>query len=132
MKLNKIIVTSDLHFTEIINFFPDPCFAIDLQGKVIAWNQAMVELTGIASSDMLGKGEYEYAISLYGSRRPLLIDLAINWNEDIAKTYKYIKKMMILWFQKLKTCLSSKSFSLYGILLENFIILMVIALVLLK
>jgi PAS domain S-box-containing protein len=92
MKLNKIIVTSDLHFAEIINFFPDPCFAIDLEGKVIAWNQAMVELTGISSFDMLGKGEYEYAISLYGNRRPILIDLAITWNEDIAKTYKYVKK----------------------------------------
>jgi PAS domain S-box-containing protein len=92
MKLNKIIETSDLHFIEIINFFPDPCFAIDLEGKVIAWNQAMVELTGITSFDMLGKGEYEYAIPLYGSRRPILIDLAINWNENIAKTYKYIKK----------------------------------------
>jgi PAS domain S-box-containing protein len=92
MKLNKIIGTSDLHFIEIINFFPDPCFAIDLEGKVIAWNQAMVELTGITSFDMLGKGEYEYAIPLYGNRRPILIDLAINWNENIAKTYKYIKK----------------------------------------
>jgi PAS domain S-box-containing protein len=92
MKLNKIIETSDLHFIEIINFFPDPCFAIDLEGKVIAWNQAMVELTGITSFDMLGKGEYEYAIPLYGSRRPILIDLAINWNENIAKTYKYVKK----------------------------------------
>jgi PAS domain S-box-containing protein len=92
MKLNKIIGTSDLHFIEIINFFPDPCFAIDLEGTVIAWNQAMVELTGITSFDMLGKGEYEYAIPLYGSRRPILVDLAINWNEDIAKTYKYIKK----------------------------------------
>jgi PAS domain S-box-containing protein len=92
MKLNKLIVTSDLHFTEIINFFPDPCFAIDLEGKVIAWNQAMVEFTGISSFDMLGKGEYEYAIPLYGSRRPILVDLAINWNEDIAKTYKYVKK----------------------------------------
>jgi PAS domain S-box-containing protein len=90
--LNKLIGTSDLHFIEIINFFPDPCFAIDLEGKVIAWNQAMVELTGITSFDMLGKGEYEYAIPLYGSRRPILVDLAINWNEDIAKTYKYIKK----------------------------------------
>jgi PAS domain S-box-containing protein len=92
MKLNKILGTPNLHFIEIINFFPDPCFAIDLEGKVIAWNQAMVKLTGITSFDMLGKGEYEYAIPLYGSRRPILIDLAINWDEDIAKTYKYIKK----------------------------------------
>ena len=25
-------------------------------------------------------------------RRPILIDLALDWNEEIAKTYQYVKK----------------------------------------
>jgi len=76
----------------MIDFFPDPCFAIDLQGRVIAWNRAMVDLSGIKSEDMLGKGDYAYALPFYGLRRPLLIDLALKWDDAIAKTYKSIQK----------------------------------------
>ncbi len=86
------IDTSGPHFTDIINSFPDPCFAIDLQGKVIAWNRAMVELTGIDAVNMLGKGNFEYAIPFYGIRRPILVDLAINWDEETAKKYNYVKR----------------------------------------
>ncbi|MFO8084258.1 MAG: PAS domain S-box protein [Desulfobacterales bacterium] len=80
------------HYTDMIDSFPDPCFAIDLQGKVIAWNRAIVELTGIEAVDMIDKGDYEYAIPFYSIRRPILIDLAINWDEDAAKRYKYVRK----------------------------------------
>jgi len=76
---------------DIIDFFPDPVFAIDLDGKVVAWNQAMAELSGIPAADMLGKGNYEYALPLYGIRRPILIDLALNWDDEGAKSYKDIK-----------------------------------------
>lgn len=76
---------------DIIDFFPDPVFAIDLHGKVFAWNQAMSELSGIPAADMLGKGNYEYALPIYGIRRPILIDLALNWDVDGAKNYKNIK-----------------------------------------
>lgn len=86
---------TDAHRTDIVNmvnFLPDPCFAIDLQRNIIAWNQAIVDLTGIKAQDMLGKGNYEYAVPFYGSRRPILIDLALNWSTEIANQYRYIKK----------------------------------------
>lgn len=82
----------ELPLSEVINFLPDPCFAIDLQGRVIAWNQAIADLSGILAEDMLGRDNYEYANSLYGIRRPILIDLALNWDEKIAHKYKYIKE----------------------------------------
>lgn len=65
-------------YENIINFLPDPTFAIDLEGRVIAWNMAMENLTGIKAGDILGKGNYEYALAFYGERRPILIDLALN------------------------------------------------------
>jgi PAS domain-containing protein len=80
------------NFAEMINFFPDPCFAIDLQGRVIAWNQEMEALTGVQAHDMLGKGDYEYALSFYGYRRPMSIDLVFTWDEEIARKYKHVKK----------------------------------------
>jgi PAS domain S-box-containing protein len=80
------------NFAEIIDLFPDPCFAIDLQGKVIAWNKAIAVLTGIAPDQMIGKGDYAYAVPFYGIQRPILIDLVHSWDDDIARTYKHIIK----------------------------------------
>ena len=77
-------------FAEIIDFFPDPCFAIDLQGRVIAWNKALTDLTGIPYSEMIWKGDYAYAVPFYRIKRPILIDLVLAWDEDIARTYKRI------------------------------------------
>ncbi len=56
---------------------PYPIFAIDMSGKVIAWNDAISDLTGIGARDMLGKGNNEYAIPFYGARKPMLIDYII-------------------------------------------------------
>ncbi len=66
---------SEQRLNDIIDFLPDPTFAIDRTGTVIAWNRAMEEMTMVSSSEMLGKGDYEYAVPLYGSRHPLLVDL---------------------------------------------------------
>ncbi len=51
---------------DIIDFLPDATLVIDRQGKVIAWNRAMEEMTGITAGEMLGKGDYEYALPFYG------------------------------------------------------------------
>jgi PAS domain-containing protein len=56
---------------------PYPIFAIDLSGKVIAWNDAISNLTGIGAKEMVGKGDYEYALPFYGTRKPMLIDYII-------------------------------------------------------
>jgi PAS domain S-box-containing protein len=65
------------HEAEILNFLPDPTFAIDKAGTVIAWNHAMEKMTGIKPSKILGKGNYEYSFLLYHERRPMLIDLIL-------------------------------------------------------
>ncbi len=60
---------------DIIEFLPDATFVIDRNKRVIAWNQAIENLTGIRKQDILGKGDYAYAIPFYNDNRPLLIDL---------------------------------------------------------
>lgn len=62
----------------IIDFLPEPTFVIDRQGRVELWNYAMEELTGIKARDILGRGNYEYAVPFFGRRTPMLIDLAID------------------------------------------------------
>jgi PAS domain S-box-containing protein len=78
---------SEPSFAETIDFIPDPCFAIDLQGKVIAWNQAIADLTGITREKILGHGDYAYAVPFHGTRRPILIDLVLSWDNEAAGTY---------------------------------------------
>ena len=47
--------------SDIISFLPEAILAIDLNGKVMIWNQAMEVLTGVLAKDILGKGDYESA-----------------------------------------------------------------------
>ena len=77
--------------SNLIDFLPDATFAIDRKGKIIAWNIAIEEMTGIKAEDMLGKGNYEYALPFYGIRKPILIDLVLNPHEEIENKYLLIK-----------------------------------------
>jgi PAS domain S-box-containing protein len=71
----------------IIDFLPDATFVIDTEGKVIAWNRAMEVMTGVPAAEMLGKGDYEYALPFYGDRRPLLANLILMPGEEVERRY---------------------------------------------
>ena len=78
--------------TNIISFLPDATFVIDSDGRVIAWNRAMEKMTGVSADAMIGKGDYEYSLPIYGERRPILIDLILSRDETIASHYTTIEK----------------------------------------
>ena len=102
--------------SQIIEFLPDATFAIGSTGHVIAWNQAIAEMTGISRHEMLGRGDYEYGFRVYGVRRPILIDYILHpdlrdaiayptWYEEgdtlVAETYVphlYEGKGAYVWF----------------------------------
>jgi len=71
----------------IIDFLPDPTMVIDHEKRLIVWNRAMEAMTGVKAGDMLGKGDYEYAIPFYGKRRQVMIDLVSDWDEHVAQKY---------------------------------------------
>ena len=83
-KWEDALETSRRYLSQIIDSFPDAVLVIDANGKVSAWNRAMEELTGVEASQMLGKGDFEYAIPFYGYRRPLLADIALD--SELAKS----------------------------------------------
>ncbi|MGE0084434.1 MAG: PAS domain S-box protein [Desulfococcaceae bacterium] len=83
---------SERKLYNMIDFLPDAVFVIDKDGKVIAWNRAMEKMTGAKADDMIGKGNYEYALPFYGKRRPILIDLAIASDREIEKKYPRLKR----------------------------------------
>jgi PAS domain S-box-containing protein len=83
---------SQRRLTDIINFLPDPTLVIDGEGHVIAWNRAIEEMTGVRAEEMLGKGDYEYAVPFYGERRPILIDLVLLPREELERKYAHIER----------------------------------------
>ncbi len=89
-RTEQSLLDSERRLSDIIDFLPDATFAIDRSGHVIAWNRAIEEMTGVLHEDMLGKGDYEYAIPFYGKKRPILIDLIDEPDEKILQFYSNI------------------------------------------
>ena len=83
----SILRESEHRLNDIINFLPDATFVIDLEGRVSTWNKAMEEMTGVKAADILGKGNYEYALPFYHERRPILIDLVLKPDSEIESKY---------------------------------------------
>ena len=81
---------SERRLSDLIDFLPDAMVAIDSSGRAIAWNRAMEDLTGTAAADILGKGDYGYAVPVYGEQRPLLLDLLSASDEDVRRYYTRI------------------------------------------
>ncbi|MEQ8181774.1 MAG: PAS domain S-box protein, partial [Smithellaceae bacterium] len=88
----EAIEESRWQLANIIDLLPDATFAINKEGTVIAWNRAIEEMTGVHAEDMLRKGNYEYAIPFYGTRRPILIDLILMPDKEIEAKHTIIKK----------------------------------------
>jgi two-component sensor histidine kinase/PAS domain-containing protein len=84
---------SEHRLSDIINFLPDATFAIDLDGHVIAWNKAIEEMTGVPAGEIIGRGGYEYALPFYGTRRPVLIDLVSQDENEVKKQYPGVIKL---------------------------------------
>lgn len=84
---------ADRTMVDIINNLPDATFAIDKEGRVISWNRAMEDLTGVQARDMIGKREYEYALPFFRTRRPMLINLINSSDEEILSlSYENIRR----------------------------------------
>lgn len=75
---------------DIIKFLPDATFVIDKESRVIAWNNEMEHLTGIKEKDIIGKGDYEYAVPFYGYKRPMIIDLLFIDSDEYEEKYNNI------------------------------------------
>jgi len=91
-QMEAALKESERRLADIIDFLPDATFVIDFSGKVIAWNRAIEEMTGVKAEHILGKGNYEYTLAFYGMRRPMLIDMVFGFTEEIGNKYIFIKK----------------------------------------
>ncbi len=92
-RMEAALRESERRLADIIDFFPDATLVINKEGKVIAWNRAMEDMTGIKKEDMLGKGNHEYALPFYGERRNILVDLVLYPDKQSEKNYTAIQRI---------------------------------------
>ena len=83
---------SENRLATIIEFLPDATLVINLEGKVVAWNRAMEEMTGVGKDDMIGQGDHAYTVPFYGERRLQLLDLLDKDDKEIASKYQYVQR----------------------------------------
>jgi diguanylate cyclase (GGDEF)-like protein/PAS domain S-box-containing protein len=121
-KAIEALKNSERKLTDIIDYMPDAAFVISNEGVVIAWNKAMEEMTGLRAENIMGKGNYEYALPFYGARRPIMIDLAISpENKEIEQNYPFVKidnetfytELFVPGFGKMGSYLWAKARPLY-------------------
>ncbi len=62
---------------DTVEFLPDATFVVDAAGRILAWNRALEELTGVAKDRMLGRGDRAHARVLHGAAVSDLVDLII-------------------------------------------------------
>jgi PAS domain S-box-containing protein len=91
-QIEEALQASNKKLVDIIDFLPDATFVIDLEGRVVAWNQAIEKMTGVSREDMIGQGDYAYSYPFYGVRRRQLVDLLAVEDEEIKQKYVYVTR----------------------------------------
>jgi two-component system, sporulation sensor kinase E len=80
------------HYLEIVEFLPDATFVLDKERRVIAWNLALEEMTGLSKEDIIGKGDYAYSVPFYGTARPILIDFIFREDRENEILYSFVER----------------------------------------
>jgi len=70
--------TQRSQLADLLAFLPDATFAVDAERRVVAWNRAAEELTGVEADHVLGRPFDERARAALGDRAEMLIDLALD------------------------------------------------------
>ncbi len=92
LQADEALKESRQQLMDIIDFLPDAILVIDSEKRVIAWNRAMEEMTGVRKEDMIGQGNYAYTVPFYGERRQQLLDLLDSDDDELKSRYKNITR----------------------------------------
>jgi diguanylate cyclase (GGDEF)-like protein/PAS domain S-box-containing protein len=91
-KIDKELAELRHRFVDIFEFLPDATLVVDNDKKVVAWNRAMEELSGVPKKEMLGKGDNAYTAPFYGEARSSLIDLLELDDQELASRYSQVQR----------------------------------------
>lgn len=71
----KRLIESEHQLSDILSHLPDPTFVINPQRKIVFWNKAMEDMTGVNAESVVGKERSFFTPSIFGYSRPILADL---------------------------------------------------------
>jgi PAS domain S-box-containing protein len=89
---NEALAAVNQRLNDIIEFLPDATVVMGNDGRVLAWNRAVEEMTGVPKQDMIGEGDYASAVPFYGERRLHLMNLLDKSDGELEARYKCIKR----------------------------------------
>ena len=89
-RAEEALKESEARLSSILHGSPVLQFVIDRNHRVISWNNALEEYSGINAEDMIGTDQQWRAF--YANQRPVLADLLIEGNTD-AITRLYAEKL---------------------------------------
>ncbi len=86
-RIERSLRASEQRLASIVQGSPIPTFIIDAKHRVIHWNPALEQLSGIAAKDILGtRGQWR---AFYASERPCMADLLVDGTlEMIPQWYR--------------------------------------------
>ncbi len=90
--IREALQTTDEQLEAIIEFLPDATFVVDRNKRVIAWNRAIEEMTGVRKEQILGRGDHAYSIPFHGKSQLMLIDLLMGNSQNLAEQYDFIER----------------------------------------
>lgn len=91
-RAEEALLRTKKQLQDILQFLPDATFVVDAAGRVIMWNRAIEHMTGVRQEEMIGKGNYEYSLPVYGERRPMLIDIILSDPANVDKKYSFVRR----------------------------------------
>ncbi len=78
---------SEATLRRILAHLPDPTFVIGSDRKILFWNQAMEEMTGVPAREVIGKERGSFTPSIFGYPRPVLSDLIFEPDNEVIRGY---------------------------------------------
>ncbi len=91
-RAEQALMESERRLGAIIEFLPDATVVVDREGRIITWNQAMADMTGVPAANMLGRGDFETALPFFGERRPMLMDLVLRPDRTWESSYAVLER----------------------------------------
>jgi PAS domain S-box-containing protein len=76
----------------MIDFLPEATFVVDNDRKVLAWNRAMEELSGMEKEKVIGSTEYAYSVPLLGKGRKCLLEHLDTELELHHSNFSYVRR----------------------------------------
>ena len=91
-RANETLNQSQQELANIIDFLPDATLVLDKDKRVITWNRAMEEMTGVSKEVMIGQGDHAYTVPFYWQKRQHLLDFLDLEDDELRKQYKNVSK----------------------------------------